>query len=137
MPDLMVNHRVLGMVPSQIARLDSTVNEYDEKLHLGRHRESGGWAVYIDVERPQPPYPLFLVPDPLPTPRDLIERLQKADSHKRNILAEMTRANEAHMAEIDRKTRHEVGAAAEMVHEIAKAQGMASDNQSRRKIVKS
>jgi hypothetical protein len=133
---LLVHHRRLGMVDSVISKLDSAVNEYDEKLIIDRHPTSGQWAVYIKLERPNPPYPLFVISGPLPTSQQLIERLQKMDSFKRDIRAEMNRANAQREAEIDYKTKQEVGKAAEMVHAIAKKQGMAEDNQSRRKIIK-
>lgn len=133
---LMVSHRRLGMVDSLVAKLDQAANEYDEKLHLNRHPDTGQWAVYIDLERPQKPYPVMVLNEPLPDPRDLIERLRRTDTHRRDIRAEMNRSNDQHMAEIEYKSRQEVGKAAEMVHAIAIKQGMASDNQSRRKIVK-
>lgn len=136
MPPLLVSHRRLGLVDSTIARLDAVVNGYDEKLHIDRHPDTGQWVVYIALERPQRPYPLFALGDRLPTPDELKEKLQASDTQKHDIRAAMNKHNESHMAEIDYKGRQEIGKAAEMVHEIAKKQGMASDNVSRRKIVK-
>lgn len=136
MPQLMVQHRRLGLVDSTIARLDAVVNAYDEKLHINRHPETGQWVVFIDLERPQRPYPLFALPDSLPTPDQLKEKLQASDTQKQDIRGQMNKFNEQHAAEIDYKGRQEIGKAAEMVHAIAKAQGMAEDNQSRRKIVR-
>ena len=133
---LLVHHRRLGMVDSVISKLDSAVNEYDEKLHIDRHPTSGQWAVYIKFERPNPPYPLFVLSGPLPTSQELIERLQKMDSQRRDIREEMNRANAAREAEIDYKSRQEVGKAAEAMEFVARKQNMLSDNQSRRKIIK-
>ena len=48
----------------------------------------------------------------------------------------MNKANEAYMAESDRKSRQEVGKAAEAMEYIARKQHMLSDNTSRRKIIK-
>src|SRR3954466_3782466 len=132
----MVHHRRLGMVDSIIMRLDNAAREYDDKLFLDRHKDTGEWCVYIHVERPQPPYPVFSLGKTLPTVPELIDRLRKTDSHRQDIRAEMNRANAAIVAEIDAKTREEIGKAAEAVEYIARKQNMMADNTSRRKIVK-
>lgn len=137
MPSLMVQHRRLGLIDSTIARLDAVANGYDEKLFLDRHHDTGQWCVYVSLERPQRPYPVFALSDRLPTPDELLNKLRASDTHKHNIREAMNKANDAVQVEIDYKSQQEVGKAAEMVHAIAIKQGMASDNQSRRKIVKS
>lgn len=132
--DFLVHHKHLGMVDKRIFDLDKAANEYDEKLHLDRHPETGEWTVYIDLERPLRPYPLFVFGARLPTVDEFRQKLEQSDSQKHDIRAQMNKANEAHGAEIDRKTREEVGKAAEAVEFIARKQGMMQDNTSRRKI---
>jgi hypothetical protein len=130
---IMVQHPRLGLVDSAVFRLDKTVNEYDAKLHLDRHPETGDWAVYIDMERPQPPYPVLGLGKTLPTTDQLLQKLRESDSQRHDIRKKINEANEAHMREIDRKSRDEVGKAAEVTEWLARAQGMRPDNQSRRK----
>lgn len=134
MSDFLIHHNRLGLVDKRIYDLDAAVNEYDEKLHLNRHPETEQWTVYIELERPAPPYPLFVLGERLPTTHEMVQKLQESDSQKRDIRAQMNAANAAMEAEIDRKSREEVGKAAETVEFIARKQGMLSDNQSRRKI---
>lgn len=134
---LMVAHNRLGMVDSIIAKLDRAAGEYDERLFIDKHRDTGQWALFIKLERPLEPYPVFLLGEPLPTPERFIEKLQTTDSQRRDIRADMNKANEAHMAEIDRKTQQEIGKAAEVIEYLSRAQGMRQGSTSRRKIVKS
>lgn len=131
---IMVQHRRLGLVDSTIARLDAVVNEYDEKLHLDRHPDTGQWTLYVDMERPMPHYPVFVLPTPLPTADALRNKLVASDTQRQDIRLQMNKANAAMEAEIDRKSRQEVGKAAEVVEYLARKQGMLSDNTSRRKI---
>lgn len=133
---LQVYHNRLGLVDKRVVELDAAANQYDEKLLLDRHPDTGQWTVYIKLERPLEPYPLFVLGDELPTKWELTERLQASDSQKRDIRAQMNKANEAYVASLDAKTREEVGKAAEAVEFIARKQGMLSDNTSRRKVVK-
>ncbi len=133
---LKVYHPRLGLVDSDIYTLDGLVREYDPRLHLNRHPDTGDWVVYVELERPNPPYPVFGFGHRLPSKDELLDKLRASDSHKRNIREAMNKHNEALTAEIDYKSRQEIGKAAEMVEAIARKQGMRPDNQSRRKIVK-
>lgn len=128
-----VMHNRLGLVDSNIVALDSAANDYDEKLTVGRH-DSGQWAVYVAMERPQKPYPVFVLNEPLPSPHELIERLRASDMMRQDLRKQVNDANTAWEAEIDRKGRAEISQAAEVVEYIGRKEGVYQETQSRRRI---
>lgn len=132
--NIMVMHSRLGMVDSSIVTLDNVAHEYDEKLLIDRHPTTGAWALYIRLERPQEPYPVFLLDNPLPTKHELLEKLRRTDSMRHDIRADMNKANVAWEAELDRKTKEEVGKAAEVVEYLGRKEGVFQETQSRRRI---
>lgn len=128
-----VMHNRLGLVDSNIVALDSAVNEYDEKLLIDR-APGGEWAVHIRLERPHRPYPVFVLNEPLPTVPELIDKLRRTDSQRHDIRAQLNKANAAWEAELDRKTKEEVGKAAEVVEYLGRKEGVYQETQSRRRI---
>lgn len=132
----MVMHSRLGLVDSNVVSLDKAANEYDEKLLIDRHPSSGQWAVYIKMERPQKPYPVFVLNEPLPSPHELIERLRASDMMRQDLRKQINDANIAWEAEIDRKGRAEISQAAEVVEYIGRKEGVYQETTSRRRIRK-
>lgn len=88
-----------GVVDSRVWRLNEAAKEYDPRLMVGRNEENGAWAVFIERERPQEPFPVLHLgfdEAELPEPEALKRRLYEADAvrHGSRILEKMNADNE-------------------------------------------
>ena len=133
---LMIHHNRLGLVDAAVYQLDKAATEYDERLFLDKHRDTGEWCLYVLLERPQKPYPVFVLGDRLPTKDAFIQRLRESDTQRNDIREQVNKANEAHQASIDAKKREEIGKGAEAMEYILRKQGAIPNTKSYRKVVR-
>lgn len=61
-------------------KVDSIVNEYDERLMFGRNEETGDWCVFIKMPSPQRPYPILGFGNVIPDPSEALDRLIRSDT---------------------------------------------------------
>ena len=92
-----------GLVEAGIARASKAVEQYDERLMLARHEVTGDWCVFLKKGPFGEPFPVIGLGRDLPSPEQITERLQAADTARRGekILREMNAHNARLKAPID------------------------------------
>lgn len=126
-------HNRLGLVDLNVLKVDAAVNDYDERLYLERHKETGDWVVMITMERPSDPYPVLGFKD-LPDPRTVVQKLRESDSQREDIRQRIMQYNKAKDRELDHKIQENVGAGAEALEYISRKEGKVSEYKSYRKV---
>jgi hypothetical protein len=61
-------------------KVDSMVNQYDERLMFGRNEDTGDWCVFIKMPSPAVPYPILGFGNTIPEPSEALDRLVKSDT---------------------------------------------------------
>jgi hypothetical protein len=61
-------------------KVDSVVNQYDERLMFGRNEDTGDWCVFIKMPSPTVPYPVLGFGDTIPEPSEALARLRASDT---------------------------------------------------------
>lgn len=113
-------HKRLGMVDLPIIKIDNAIKQYDERLYLDVHPETGDWVVMITMERPSAPYPVLGFQKTLPEVHEVIKQLRMSDSQREKIRENIIKFNEARTREIDHKIQQNVGAGAEAAEFISR-----------------
>ncbi len=126
-------HNRLGMVDANIILVDNAVSEYDERLFIDRHRETGDWVVMIKMERPNPPYPVLGFGPNLPPKHQVMQRLIESDAQRNDIRGEINKANALREKHIDDQRREAVGESAEIVEYLSRKEGHLPEYKSYRK----
>lgn len=95
-----------GSMDIRAFRVDTAVNEYNDRLSFDRNRDTGDWCVFMRMPSPEPPLPLFGFGDTIPEPDEVIKQLWKSDSlrHGDKILNQIVKEQE------DRKRQYEYAA---------------------------
>ncbi len=97
----------VGEVNPRLYRINQAINEYDERLFLGR-QPNGELTVFIRMPHGTAPWPVFGlagVPkssdEEYPDPREVVRKLHGADTRRRGseILDRMNKENEKLMQE--------------------------------------
>lgn len=125
-------HNRLGLVDLNVIKVDAAINDYDERLYLERHKETGDWVVMIAMERPSEPYPVLGFQE-LPDVRTVIQKLRESDSRREDIRQQIMKFNAAKDKEIDYKIQENVGQGAELVEHISRKTGKVPEYKSYRK----
>lgn len=129
-----VYHARLGLVDLNVAQVDAAVNEYDERLYLDKHPETGDWVVMIRMERPSAPYPVYGFQYTLPEPREVIQKLRANDSQREDIRQQIINFNKAKERAADHLVREQVGAGAELAEHVVRKSGRIPETRSLRKV---
>lgn len=69
-----------GMVDSKAYRVDAAVKSYDSRLRFERNLDTGDWCVFIEMPRPEPPYPVIGFGKEIPEPDVVVERIKRGDT---------------------------------------------------------
>lgn len=125
-------HNRLGLVDLNVIRVDTAVNDYDERLFLDKG-EQGDWVIKIKMPHGIEPYPVMGFQYELPDRNTVIQRLRESDSQREDIRGRILAHNKAMDAAIDHQTREAVGAGAEAAEYIVRKESGHS-NKSYRKV---
>lgn len=69
-----------GMVDSRVYTINSKLKEYDSRLMFSKHPETGDWCVFIEMPRPEEPYPVIGFGDSIPDANMILERVKQGDT---------------------------------------------------------
>lgn len=128
-----VFHNRLGTVDLHVAKVDAAVNDYDERLYLDKHKETGDWVVMIRMERPSEPYPVMGFQYTLPEVNEVIRRLRECDSQREDIRARIMKYNKEKEKAADHVIKEKVGAGAELAEFVVRKNSV-HDYRSLRKV---
>lgn len=127
-------HKTLGLVDINVIQVDAAIKEYDERLYLAKHPESGDWVVMIHMERPSDPYPVYGFQYTLPSAREVVQKLRETDSMREDIRKNIIKYNEDREKAIDYEVKQNVAAGAELAEHIARKEGRVPEWKSYRKV---
>lgn len=127
-------HKKLGLVDLQVIKIDNAIKQYDERLYLDVHPDTGDWVVMIHMERPSEPYPVIGFQKTLPEVHEIIRQLRMSDSQREKIRENIIAHNKKKELEADHIVRENVGAGAELAEFIARKEGRVSEYKSYRKV---
>lgn len=127
-------HKTLGLVDINVIQVDAAINEYDERLYLDKHPETGDWVVMIRMERPSAPYPVYGFQYVLPSAREVVQKLRETDSQREDIRKNIIKYNEEREKALDYEVKQNVAAGAELVEHIARKEGRIPEYKSYRKV---
>lgn len=126
-------HARLGLVDLNVAQVDTAVKQYDERLFLDIHPETGDWVVMIEMERPAKPYPVLGFQKTLPEVSEVIKQLRMSDSQREAIRDNMLAYNKQKEREANAAIQENVGQGAELVEYISRKEGKLPEYKSYRK----
>lgn len=129
-----IYHARLGLVDLNVAQVDAAINQYDERLYLDKHPETGDWVVMIKMERPSDPYPVYGFQYVLPSAREVIQKLRSTDSQREDIRKQIIKYNEQKARDADHIVKEQVGAGAELAEHVVRKSGRIPETRSFRKV---
>lgn len=129
-----VYHNKLGLVDLQVVKIDNAVKQYDERLFLDIHPETGDWVVMIEMERPMRPYPVMGFQKSLPEVHEVLKQLRMQDSQREKIRDNIIENNKRVEREADHKVKEQVGEGAELAEYIMRREGRSPVVKSTRKV---
>lgn len=85
-----------GLVDASMNRVDTAVNEYDERLFFAQNGETGQYCIFLKMPHGEDPLPVLGF-DTIPHPEDALKRLYYADTmrHGEKILDDINKNNAA------------------------------------------
>jgi len=114
-----------GDVNTDAWRVDQAVKEYDSRLMFGRNEENGDWCIFIEMPRPNDPYPILGFQDRVPDPVEAIDRLKAADTmrHGDRIYKDVVKSQEQYRAGLKNNADEAIGDSAERVEHMMRQRG--------------
>ena len=106
-------------------RIDRAVREYDERLFFARNTDTNDWCVFVDMPRPEPPYPVIGFGPVLP-PLDEVMRLVYRSDTKRHgwqIYDEIVKSQEDYKKKFRDKADDATEESAEVVEHFLRQHG--------------
>ena len=114
-----------GMVDTRVYRVDAAVKAYDSRLMFGQHPETGDYCVFVELPRPNEPYPVIGFGREVPDPDKVVERLQRADTMRNGdaIYREVVRSQESYRKDLEYKTDQAGEESAEVIEHFMRREG--------------
>ena len=114
-----------GMVDTRVYRVDAAVKAYDSRLMFGQHPETGDYCVFVELPRPNEPYPVIGFGSEVPDPDKVVERLQRADTMRNGdaIYREVVRSQESYRKDLEYKTDQAGEESAEVIEHFMRREG--------------
>ena len=114
-----------GMVDTGVYRVDAAVKAYDSRLMFGQHPETGDYCVFVELPRPNEPYPVIGFGSEVPDPDKVVERLQRADTMRNGdaIYREVVRSQESYRKDLEYKTDQAGEESAEVIEHFMRREG--------------
>lgn len=114
-----------GMVDTRVYRVDAAVKAYDSRLMFGQHPETGDYCVFVELPRPNEPYPVIGFGQEVPDPDKVVERLQRADTMRNGdaIYRDVVKSQEAYRKGLEYQTDQAGEESAEVIEHFMRREG--------------
>lgn len=114
-----------GVVDSRAYLVDAAVKQYDERLMFSRNADTGDWCVFIDMPRPEPPYPVLGFGDDIPDPEIVVDRLRRGDTLRSGdrIYNEIVKSQEAYRSSLKYNADQAVDESVEVIEHFMRKEG--------------
>lgn len=114
-----------GMVDTRVYMVDAAVKKYDSRLMFGQHPDTGDYCVFIELPRPDQPYPVFGFGQEVPEVSVVLERLKQADTMRNGerIYNDMIKSQEQYRKNLEYKTDQAGEESAEVIEHFMRMEG--------------
>ena len=114
-----------GTVDSRVYMIDAALKEYDSRLKFDRNQDTGDWCVFIEMPRPEPPYPVIGFGDNIPDASIVLDRVKRGDTMRtgNTIYRDIVRSQEKFRANQDYKTDQAGEESAEVIEHFMRREG--------------
>lgn len=114
-----------GVTDSKAVLVDAAVREYDSRLMFMQHPETGDWCVFIELPRPERPYPVIGFGETIPEPSVVVERLRRSDTMRNGdaIYREVVRSQEKYRANLKYQADEAGEESAEVIEHFLRKNG--------------
>lgn len=106
-------------------RIDRAVREYDERLFFARNAETNDWCVFVEMPRPEKPYPVIGFGPGLPPLDEVMRMVYRSDTkrHGWQIYDEIMASQEAYKKQFRDKADDAAEESAEVVEHFLRQHG--------------
>lgn len=114
-----------GMVDSRVYTINSLLKDYDSRLMFSKHPETGDWCVFIEMPRPEQPYPVMGFGDNIPEASMVLDRIKQGDTMRtgNTIYRDIVRSQERFRAAQTYKTDQAGEESAEVIEHFMRKEG--------------
>lgn len=114
-----------GVVDSGVFRVHEAVREYDSRLSFSKHPVTDDYCVFIELPRPEEPYPVVGFGRDLPEPYEVVDRLRRADTMRNGdaIYRDVVKSQEAYRKNLEYRSDQAGEESAEVVEHLMRKHG--------------